>query len=116
MPRNAPRTRPAQRWFALALLLGVGALGGCASDDVTVSGDPSDDVTSIVVVRPVYRDVVPSCLENDPAVEPGIRSADQPASRISYGLTAGAGADDVARLVDCLRSSLRSETIELHPN
>jgi hypothetical protein len=85
-------------------------LSACAS------GEPvARDVRgtrSVVVLNPVWNAGFDECI-NDDAVKTAIQSADLPASRISLTLKDGVNADDVKRVVDCLRGKLQEGTIEL---
>lgn len=109
------RTRGlSKRAFAVAWVGAVTillfTLSSCASGE-PVSGDIRG-TRSVVVLKPVWNADFDECI-NDDAVKTAIQSADLPASRISLTLNDDANADDVKRVVDCLRGKLQEGTIEL---
>lgn len=108
-------TKPRKRDSAVALVgmvtIFIFALSSCASGEPTTG--LNHKAQSIVVLDPVWSSGFDECIHDD-AVETAIQSADLPASRFSLTLRDDANADDVQRIVDCLRNKLQEGTIERH--
>jgi hypothetical protein len=110
--KKAPRHA---RHASILARLGVSALtlfslSACAAA-VTVTGD-YDGARAVVISHPVVTTGFDGCIA-DRIVETALQTASLPPSGIGITLRADTDAADVRRLVDCLRNSLLSGSIEI---